>query len=203
MAFEAYNAENIFIKSPRPGVYKITVKCYSIPDGPQKYALVTSGALGAATPSPNPTSTLSPASALAPGPSKTADITQIAYVNSTYSRTYKLYYMNVTTPGQIKANLEWWNNSDLDVYLFDPDWKQVRRSAGKSNPEAFTYYATKTGRYCIKVNAYSGGAAYVLTSNHPYSPGATGILTGQGHLNASGSSTKNAFYVFRRVRPAA
>lgn len=188
------NVENVLIKSPVPGTYKISVKGYNIPDGPQRYSLVTSGALSNDNPNPNPNPNPGPNPNPNPNPNpgQTVDITHTGYVNSSYSPTYKLYYIDVTQPGTVKLNLKWWNDSDLDLYLFDPAWNQVRRSAGKDNPEALTFYATKTGRYCIKVNAYSGGAAYTLSINQPLSPDKTAVVSQKSHVDAV--TDKNRFY---------
>lgn len=181
------NVENVIIKSPKTGTYKITVKGYNIPTGPQKYSHVVTGAVSKNVPAPSPVPTPSPSPTV-----QTVTMTQTAYLSSASSPKYKLYYIDVTSPGQVKLNLQWWNNTDLDLYLFDPDWTQVARSAAKGNPETITFNATKTGRYCIKVNAYSGGAAYILSMTVPTLAGKTGILSATNHVDTG--ATPYVFY---------
>lgn len=209
------NVENVILKTPSTGNYKITVKGYNVPSGPQKYSLVVSGAVAegtvttpiptpvpqpeptpvpAPTPTPTPEPTPSPTPTPVPAPTptpavQTVNLTHTGYLSSSTAPTYKLFYLDVTAPGEVKLNLKWEGVTDLDLYLFDPAWTEVARSAAKLNPEVITFNATKTGRYCIKVNAYSGGAAYVLTASAPTATEKTGILSTKGRVDVSGTSS--------------
>jgi len=48
------NVENVLINAPETGSYRVTVKGYNIPSGPQRFALVASGGFGPDTPAPTP-----------------------------------------------------------------------------------------------------------------------------------------------------
>jgi subtilisin family serine protease len=60
------NVENVVIAAPAAGTYTVTVKGYNVPQGPQRFALVTSGQVdgGAGQPTPPPQD---------PGPTPPAD----------------------------------------------------------------------------------------------------------------------------------
>lgn len=115
------------------------------------------------------------------------------YLSSAYTTKYKYYYIDVTRPGQVNLKLSWSAAAtDLDLYLTDPAGNQVKRSSGKANPEQITYNAAVTGRYTVKVNAYSGTASYKLTMTHPVDPAKTAVLNASGSVNAAGQ--REAFY---------
>lgn len=195
------NVENVFIKSPAPGNYRVTVKGYNIPNGPQKYSLVVSGAMGSIAPAPSPapvpvpspapSPATEPTPAPAPSLTQTVNITQTGYLSSTNTTKYKLFYIDVNQPGQVSLHLKWGATAtDLDLYLFDPAWVQVAKSNAKANPEVITFNATKTGRYCIKVNAYSGDASYILTINQTVSTAKTAVMSATGRVDVVSAPEK-------------
>lgn len=53
-ADRANNVENVFIANPEAGTWTITVNAYSVPQGPQNYSLVYSGATRGGAPQPSP-----------------------------------------------------------------------------------------------------------------------------------------------------
>ena len=78
--------------------------------------------------------------------------------------TDQIFYFDVTASGDIVATLSWASGPDLDMYLYAPGsdpngngW--VIRAYTLNNPETFTYAATQTGTWAIRVNHYSGSSA--------------------------------------------
>lgn len=195
------NVEKVFINAPETGAYRVTVKGYNIPSGPQRFALVAQGVFGATTapapepqptPQPQPLPQPQPQPQPAPQPQPQPGPTQVTetmndYLSSANTTKYKYYYIDVTSPGQINLKLNWSGAAtDLDLYLIDPAGTQLKRSAGKENPEQITYNITAAGRYAVKVNAYIGAASYKLTMNHPVDPAKTAVLNTSGNVSAAG-----------------
>lgn len=209
------NVENVLIKAPETGTYLVTVKGYNIPNGPQPFALAVSGGFGQAPapapapqptpqpaptpepqPAPQPAPSPAPAPAPAPSPQPAPGPTVVTetmndYLSSAYTVKYKNYYIDVTRPGEVKLNLSWGAyTANLDLSLINPAGTQVARAATRSRPEQITFNAAATGRYTVKVNAYSGRSSYKLTMTHPVDPAKTGVLNASGTVNAAGTREK-------------
>jgi hypothetical protein len=55
------NLENVFVQSPAPGTWTVTVRAYNVPQGPQPFALVVAGQLDVAPDAPPTVALTSPA----------------------------------------------------------------------------------------------------------------------------------------------
>lgn len=105
------------------------------------------------------------------------------FTGSLSSGSSKSYYIDVTVPGAVNISLNWPTTAtDLDLYLYNPSGTQVGSSAGLANPEATSYTATTTGRYRIKVLAYSGSSAYTVQASQPINPAVTATVAQSGSL---------------------
>lgn len=94
------------------------------------------------------------------------------YVSRTGTRSVE-FYIDVTNTGDIDLNLSWSGSADLDMFLYNPSGSEVARAYTLANPETISYTATTTGRYKIKVDAYSSSATFSLVATHPINPNIT------------------------------
>ncbi|MHB9145966.1 MAG: S8 family serine peptidase [Symbiobacteriia bacterium] len=86
--------------------------------------------------------------------------------------TWRGHTINVTAPGRVDVNLSWQGrNTDLDLYVVDPNGNVVAQAADLKNPEVTSFQAKATGQYTLVINAYSGGAAYRVTASYPVAAG--------------------------------
>lgn len=76
------SVEQVLLATPQAGTYTVTVRAFNVPDGPQPFALVVTGALTAAC-SPAPVADAGPDRSLCPGDSATLGTT--AQSGHTYS----------------------------------------------------------------------------------------------------------------------
>ena len=77
----------------------------------------------------------------------------------------------------LQASLGWDGGvpaQDIDLYLLDPDGKQVASAATTANPEALQYAVQQPGTYTWRVTGYAtASASYTLRSTQNGSGGAT------------------------------
>ncbi|GEM_PF-3062814 len=79
------------------------------------------------------------------------------------------HYIDATdTSRDIELKLEWENTqADLDLFLFDPSGNLVAASSSNNrNPERVSFRPHVSGRYKIKVQAYSNLSFYVLKATY-------------------------------------
>lgn len=100
------------------------------------------------------------------------------------------FYLDVTDPGTVSLNLSWSATADLDMYLYNPSGTEVARAYTTSNPENISYNATTTGRYKVKVTAYSGSTSFLLSATHNINTSATGRAVLTDTVDKAGTSYK-------------
>ncbi|AZR74573.1 hypothetical protein BBF96_14960 [Anoxybacter fermentans] len=103
------------------------------------------------------------------------------------------FYIDVTAPGTIGLTLSWNSSDDLDMYLYDPSGNQVARAYTLNNPEVISYDATITGRYMIRVNAYSGSEEYLLEVSHPIDANITAHYEDSDFVDNTGTRSINYY----------
>lgn len=104
------------------------------------------------------------------------------------------YYIDVTAAGTVTLKLEWASSTnDLDMYLYNPSGTEVARAYTTACPENLTYNATTTGRYRVRVNAYSGSSNFTLTATHPINPNNTVHYETTDTISSSGTRYKEYF----------
>ncbi|MBI9083360.1 MAG: pre-peptidase C-terminal domain-containing protein [Desulfobacterales bacterium] len=87
------------------------------------------------------------------------------------------FYIDVTdTSKPIELTLEWSDTqADFDLYLYNPSNSMVASATTwNHNPERISYSPPTTGRYKIKVYAYSGGSGFNLTAGYKVNTSVTG-----------------------------
>ncbi|HHN94247.1 MAG TPA: DUF11 domain-containing protein, partial [Anaerolineae bacterium] len=132
------NVENIDIASPQTGLYVVTVSAYNVPQGPQPYALVASGAITLYTAPPPHITAISPARGVNTG---TVHVTLSgtgfaagAAVKLTHSGRPDIVGSNVTVPSTTTLTCDF----DLDgapigprdVVVTNPDGQRGTLAAG-------------------------------------------------------------------------
>ena len=120
------NVENVYIQSAAAGMWSVQVSGFNVPNGPQPYALVVTGAIGVAptatptnTPVPltaTPTATNTPVSPTAtPTPTSTAIPPTVTPTPTAPAGSANLLYLSSTTDGNVGFVF-----SDEDIVRFDP-----------------------------------------------------------------------------------
>ncbi len=139
------------------------------------------------------------------GTSNSATVTVNNQISTTTATTHFLgyvsksgtaneyFYIDVTSPGEINLTLDWASSADLDMFLYNPSGSEVARAYTLNNPETISYTASTTGRYEIRVNAYSSSANYTLTAQYPINPSLTGYETHTDYVSSSGTSYNNYY----------
>ena len=116
------NVENVYVQSAATGTWTVQVQAANIPFGPQPFALVIDGNLGAA-PTATPTATNTPVIPTAtptntptPGPTATPTATPTPTATATPGAGANLIYVSSTNGGNVGFAF-----SDEDIVRFDPN----------------------------------------------------------------------------------
>jgi len=75
----------------------------------------------------------------------------------------ELYYINLSIGAKLSVELSMPDGADFDLYLYDQEEKQLAKSETVSSPETLQYTAEYTGKYYLKVKAYSGSGQYEIS----------------------------------------
>ncbi|MDF2679680.1 MAG: putative protease precursor [Brevibacillus sp.] len=147
------NVEQIWIKEPEKGIYKVTVQGYNIPKGPQPYAIATTGEwTRAEEPEPKP-------------PSSDA----VTYKGSvSKEKPYRDYTIRAVKEGELKLSVEWNEDADVDVYVYDKRKNEIASAVSSDHPEKLEVSLSKTGLYKVRVELKEGAKAnYQLKLSYP------------------------------------
>ncbi len=88
------------------------------------------------------------------------------------------YKFNVDEGMVLHLTMKPANNSDFDLYLYDPSGQLVKSSKRGSNmTEEISYATTVGGNWFIRVNAVDGFGLYTLTIDEPYPAPRVTVLT--------------------------
>ncbi|WP_330218855.1 S8 family serine peptidase [Brevibacillus choshinensis] len=147
------NVEQIWIKEPEKGIYKVTVQGYNIPKGPQPYALATTGEWTRAE-EPEP------------GRPSTDEVTYKGSV--TKEKPYREYTIRAVTVGELKLSVDWNEDADVDVYVYDRRKNEIASAVSADHPEKLEVSLDKTGLYGVRVELKQGAkASYRLRLSYP------------------------------------
>lgn len=146
------NVEQVYIGKPLKGTWTVKVTGYNIPEGPQPYAMATTGKL---------------ANSAKPGVKEESKTGTVTTASGSGNKKYIDYTLSVKKKGTIKATLNWEGDGNLSLYLKNSKGKDVAKSVTSNKPESFEFNATSTGTYKIRVNADKGKGNYTLTYSYP------------------------------------
>jgi subtilisin family serine protease len=134
------NVENVVIATPAAGTYTVTVRAHNVPQGPQRFALVTSGAVdgGSAQPTPPPQN---------PNPNPPADGHAPAVSISSPAD-------GATVSGDVAVAASATDNTGVDKVVFYVDGKEA--ATVTTAPFSFTWSSTSVGdgTHALVANAY-------------------------------------------------
>lgn len=142
------NVEQIWIKEPEKGEYKVVVQGYNIPKGPQPFAIATTGEWAEKPEQP---------------PAKTPkEDTYRGTVDT--EKNYREYTIRLMRDGDVKLTAEWAEKADVNLFLYNRKKELIAASTSKVNPEKLEVKNLKSGLYKIRVELKKGEKARFLLS---------------------------------------
>nr|WP_216675749.1 S8 family serine peptidase [Brevibacillus sp. HB1.3] len=148
------NVEQVWITEPEQGTYTVTVEGYNIPKGPQPYALATTGKWQKAD---DEEKEKPPAEQ---EPFRTGKLTK--------KQKYMDYSIRVNEPGDLELSVDWKEDADVDLYVYNSRSKELASATTSNSPEQLTVNIEQTGLYKIRVMLTEGKEAnYRMYMNKP------------------------------------
>lgn len=148
------NVEQVWITEPEEGTYTVTVEGYNIPKGPQPYALATTGKWQKTDDEEEEEPPVEKE------PFRTGKLTK--------KKKYMDYSIRVNEPGDLELSVDWKEDADVDLYVYNSRSKELASATTSDNPEQLTVNIEQTGLYKIRVVLKEGKEAkYRLYMNKP------------------------------------
>lgn len=148
------NVEQVWITEPEEGIYTVTVEGYNIPKGPQPYALATTGKWQKADDEDEEKPPVEQE------PFRTGKLAK--------KQKYMDYSIRINEPGDLELSVDWKEDADVDLYVYNSRSKELASATTSSNPEQLTVNIEQTGLYKIRVVLTQGKEAkYRLYMNKP------------------------------------
>ncbi|GED57971.1 S8 family serine peptidase [Brevibacillus formosus] len=148
------NVEQVWITEPEEGTYTVTVEGYNIPKGPQPYALATTGKWQKTDDEEEEEPPVEKE------PFRTGKLTK--------KQKYMDYSIRVNEPGDLELSVDWKEDADVDLYVYNSRSKELASATTSDNPEQLTVNIEQTGLYKIRVVLKEGKEAkYRLYMNKP------------------------------------
>lgn len=148
------NVEQVWITEPEEGIYTVTVEGYNIPKGPQPYALATTGKWQKADDEEEEKPPVEQE------PFRTGKLAK--------KQKYMDYSIRINEPGDLELSVDWKEDADVDLYVYNSRSKELASATTSSNPEQLTVNIEQTGLYKIRVVLTEGKEAkYRLYMNKP------------------------------------
>lgn len=139
------NVEQIWIQEPEEGIYTVTVEGYNIPEGPQPFAIATTGEW----------------SRIDEGENENERRESSRKTTLTTKRSYMEYTIRTKKPGKLQLSANWEQDADVNLYVYDSKKKKLASAASKDKPETLTVNLRKSGLYKIRVELKDGDKAGV------------------------------------------
>jgi serine protease AprX len=137
------NVEQIWIQNPEEGIYTVTVEGYNIPEGPQPFAIASTGEW----------------SRIDQKEDKRRESRKKTTL--TTKRSYMEYTIRSSKPGELQLSANWEQDADVNLYVYDSKKKKLASAAAKDKPETLTVNLRKSGLYKIRVELKDGDKAEV------------------------------------------
>nr|WP_206768036.1 S8 family serine peptidase [Brevibacillus formosus] len=148
------NVEQVWITEPEEGTYTVMVEGYNIPKGPQPYALATTGKWQKTDDEEEEEPPVEEE------PFRTGKLTK--------KKKYMDYSIRVNEPGDLELSVDWKEDADVDLYVYNSRSKELASATTSDNPEQLTVNIEQTGLYKIRVMLKEGKEAkYRLYMNKP------------------------------------
>lgn len=152
------NVEQVWITEPEQGTYTVTVEGYNIPKGPQPYALATTGKWQKADDEEEEEEKEKPP--VEQKPFRTGKLTK--------KQKYMDYSIRVNKPGDLELSVDWKEDADVDLYVYNSRSKELASATTSNSPEQLTVNIEQTGLYKIRVVLTEGKEAnYRMYMNKP------------------------------------
>lgn len=153
------NVEQIWILQPEKGTYTVTVEGYNIPKGPQPYAIATTGKWAKVKDEDEDGQEEDDDNSGQEG-NEDYEIRSEWKKGTLNKKTpYKEYVIRSFVAGEMSLSLEWDEEADLQVYVYDNNKKELAVATGTDNPEALSVKLPKSGLYKVRVELADGKEA--------------------------------------------
>ncbi|TKI55216.1 peptidase S8 [Brevibacillus antibioticus] len=150
------NVEQVWITEPKKGTYTVTVEGYNIPKGPQPYALATTGKWQKTDNEEEEEEK----PAVEQEPFRTGKLTK--------KQEYMDYLIRVNETGDLELSVDWKEDADVDVYVYNIHSKELASATTSNTPEELTVNIEQIGLYKIRVVLTEGKEAkYRMYMNKP------------------------------------
>lgn len=161
------NVEQIWIVEPEKGTYTVTVEGYNIPKGPQPYAIATTGTWAKVKDEEEKEDGKDDDNGQED--SEPYEVRNELKKGTLNKKTpYREYVFRTFVAGELSLSLEWDEDADLQMYVYDNNGKELAAATGTDNPETLKMKLPKSGLYKIRLELADGKEAkYRLDLRYP------------------------------------